>query len=101
MEQWKDIEPICSMINEYTLNVGVISDNFDSIMHYCKEEEAFYNKLVNFIDLEKSLLQPELSDKVFEDPNLNAYKLLSAQQKVYNVVKWTSLNENYIKSYLN
>jgi hypothetical protein len=37
---------------------------------------------------------------VFDDPDLNAYKLLSAQQSVYRILDGTSLNENYIKSYL-
>jgi hypothetical protein len=41
-----------------------------------------------------------LSDKVYDDPDLNAYKLLSAQQSVYKILEGTSLNENYIKSYL-
>ena len=103
-EEWKDIEPICSMINEYTLVVGKISSNFDSIMQNCKKDEyEFYNKLVNFIELENSLTQPELSDRVFDDPDLNAYKLLSAQQTVYKSLNWNgaALNENYIKSYLN
>jgi hypothetical protein len=44
---------------------------------------------------------PELSDKVFEDPDLNAYKLLSAQQSVYKFLEGVSFNANYIKSYLN
>ena len=100
--QWKDIEPICSMINEYVWRVGLSADNFDSIMQYCNwDEYIFYTKMVNFIQLEKSLWQPELSDKVFDDPDLNAYKLLSAQQTVYKIVGWTTLNENFLKSYLN
>jgi hypothetical protein len=57
--------------------------------------------MVNFIDLENSLKQPEISDKIFDDPDLNAYKLLSAQQSVHKILDGTSLNENYIKSYLN
>ena len=102
-EQWKTIEPICTMINDYVLHVGIISDDFDSVMQYCNQDDYdFYKKLVNFIDLENSLLQPELSDKVFDNPDLNAYKLLSAQQIAYNkMIKWTTLNENFIKSYLN
>ncbi|MBR7036706.1 hypothetical protein IKI14_02300 [bacterium] len=56
--------------------------------------------MVNFIDLENSLGQPEVQDRVFEDPDLNAYKLLSIQQKVYKFLDGTSLNDNYIKSYL-
>jgi hypothetical protein len=37
---------------------------------------------------------------VFDNPDLNAYKLLSAQQTVYKILEGTSLNEGYIKSYL-
>ena len=100
--QWKDIEPICSMINEYVLHVGKTTKDFESIMQHCNEDEyLFYTKLVNFIEIENSLWQPELSDKVFDSSDLNAYKLLSAQQTVYKIVGWTTLNENFLKSYLN
>ena len=53
------------MINEYVLKVGVISDKFETVMQFCSEEEyEYYKNLVDFIELENSLLQPELSDKV-------------------------------------
>ena len=101
-EQWKSIDPICTMVNEYVLHVGTVSDDFEYIMQYCSQDDySVYKRMVNFIDLEKSLWQPELSDKVYEDSDLNAYKLLSAWQTIYKIVKWTTLNENYIKSYLN
>ena len=100
-KQGKDISPICSMIKEYTLHVGNSSDTLIYIMEYCGENDLkYYKKMVDFIDIEKSLWQPELSTKVYEDPDLNAYKLLSAQQIVYKILDWTSLNEGYIKSYL-
>lgn len=100
-KQKKDTEPICMMIKDYTLRAGVISDSLLSIMEYCTDDYESYKKMVNFIDLENSLKQPELSDKIFDDPDLNAYKLLSAQQSVHKILDGTSLNENYIKSYLN
>lgn len=102
IEKWKDIEPICKMINEYVLKVGIVADEFETVMQFCNEDEyKFYKNLVDFIELENSLLQPELSDKVFDNADLNAYKLLSAQQTVYKIVWWTTLNENFLKSYLN
>jgi hypothetical protein len=64
------------------------------------EEFNNYRKMLNFINVENSLLQPELSSDVFEDPDLNAYKLLSAWQNVYKILDGTSINENYISSYL-
>ncbi|MBO7094872.1 hypothetical protein J6V86_01485 [bacterium] len=55
-----------------------------SVMNFCPDDDRFlYRKIANFIDIENSLKQPELLDKVFDDPDLNAYKLLSAQQVVY------------------
>jgi hypothetical protein len=71
-------------------------------MNYCTEEDRrYYRKVVNFIDIENSLRQPELLDKVFDDPDLNAYKLISAQQTVSKLVNNSSINENFIKTYLN
>ena len=97
----KDIEPVCSMIKDYTLRSGESSDILMSLMEDCGAYDyMFYRKLVNFIDLEKSLEQPQLADKVFDDPDLNAYKLLSAWQNVYKILEGTSINEGYIKSYL-
>jgi hypothetical protein len=75
------------MINEYVLKVGIVADEFETVMQFCNEDEyKFYKNLVDFIELENSLLQPELSDKVFDNADLNAYKLLSAQQTVYKIV---------------
>jgi len=100
-KQWKTVVPICNMIKDYTLHSGKYSDILISIIENCSDEDyQYYKKLINFIDLENSLGQPELSDKIFEDPDLNAYKLLSAQQSVYKILDWTSINEIYIKSYL-
>lgn len=99
----KNIEPICSMVKEYTLRAGGKSDSLSSlmnIMEYCSEDDrVYYKKLVDFISLENSL-GPSVTSDVFDDPDLNAYKLLSAQQNVYKILDWTALNEDYIKSYL-
>ena len=99
--QRKDIEPTCKMINEYVLHAGSTTADLTSVMDNCNiEYTSFYRKMVKFIELENSLWQPQLSDKVFDDADLNAYKLLSAQQSVYKILEGTSINENYIKSYL-
>ena len=88
------------MVKEYTLHVGSSTDDLVTLMWYCgKDDEEYYRKLVDFVDLENSLLQPELSNKVFSNPDLNAYKLLSAQQTVYKILEWTSLNELYIDNW--
>lgn len=98
----KDIQPVCKMIKDYVLHAGMTSDDLSTAMSYCfVDDNNYYKKLINFVELENSLWQPELSDKVFEDPDLNAYKLLSALQSVEKFLWWTSFNENYIKSYLN
>ena len=100
--QNKDIQPICKMIPEYIWHSWVISsDILGSIMNFCPEEDfQRYKKIVYFIDIDNSLRQPELLDKVFDDPDLNAYKLLSAQQVVYRSLNSSSVNEGFIKSYL-
>ena len=102
-KEGKDIEPICNMVKEYTLRAGGRSDSLNllvNVMEYCGEDERiYYKKLVDFIALENSL-GPSVASDVFDDPDLNAYKLLSAQQNVYKILDWTALNEDYIKSYL-
>ena len=100
--QHKDIEPICKMVQEYTRRSGVISSDFlKHVMEYCDEDDqAYYNKMVSFIEIENSLNNPELSDKVFDNPDLNAYKLLSAMQKLHNFLEMNQINENFTDSYL-
>ena len=44
--------------------------------------------------------QKEIIIKFLDKKSLNAYKLLSAQQNVYKILNWISLNEGYIKNYL-
>ena len=101
-EQGKDVQPICTMVQDYVWHSWVTSyDILGSVMNYCSEDDRrYYRKMVNFIDIENSLRQPELLDKVFDDPDLNAYKLISAQQIVYKSLNNSSMNENFIKTYL-
>ena len=101
-KEHKDIEPICEMINEYTLHSWVVSsDDLYSVMEYCEFEDLeYYKKIINFIEVDNSLWQPELSDKVFDNRDINAYKLISSWQNIYKILEGTSINENYINSYL-
>lgn len=101
-DERKDIEPICNMVIEYTWRSWVnSSDGLREVMQNCSEEyRNDYNKLIWFIEIENSLGNPELSDKVFDDPDLNAYKLLSSMQKMYNFLKLNQINENLTDSYL-
>ena len=100
-EQKKDIKPVCETIKEYDIRAWLTySPEFDYIMSKCGEEErAYYKKMVNFIEVENSMSQPELSEKIYDDPDINAYKLLSARQNVYKFLNGT-INKNYIESYL-
>ncbi len=95
-------EPICNMIKEYTWRSWYSSSILLSAMENCGDEQYnYYKKMINFIEVENSLSQPELPGKVFDDPDLNAYKLISSQQAVYKYLNWTStFNKNYVVSYL-
>lgn len=102
-KQKKSVEPICDMVKEYVLRSNMApSETLWLVMNYCSEEDqVYYKKLVGFIDVDNSLWQPELSNVVFDDPDLNAYKLLSARQNVNKILEWAAINEGYIISYLN
>lgn len=100
--QNKDIKPICKMVQEYTWRSWIINSDFlDNIMQLCGEEDQeYYNKMVDFIEIDNSLSNPELSDRVFDNSDLNAYKLLSAMQKMHNFLEMNQINENFTDSYL-
>ena len=97
----KDIKPVCEMIKEYSIHAWTLySSDFDSIMNDCGPEyRHYYKKMTNFIEVENSMSQPELSEKVYDDPDINAYKLISSWQSVYKFLNGT-VNKNYIISYL-
>lgn len=101
MNQGKDLEPVCNLVHSYTLRSWVSSDELSSVLRYCQSSDVDqYKMLVNFIKVENSLWQPELSEEIFDDSYLNAYKLLSAQQNVYKILEGTAVNKNFIISYL-
>ena len=101
-EYKKDIIPVCEMIKEYTIHSRVVyyTSDFAAIMNKCGEDYVdYYKKMTNFIEVDNTLNQPELSEKVYEDFDMNAYKLVSSWQKVSKFLNGT-VNKNYIKSYL-
>lgn len=100
--QGKDVEPVCKMIIDYTQHSwDISSDALTYAMEYCNVEDLdYYTKLINFIAVDSSLKQPELSEEVFDDSDLNAYKLLSSQQILYKKLVLKTDTEDYIKSYL-
>jgi hypothetical protein len=69
-------------------------------MSNCNSDlRSFYKNLVDFINVENSLTTEPT--RVFDNSDLNAYKLLSLQQIVYrNLDTSSSVNEDLIKSYL-
>lgn len=101
--QGKDEEPLCRMILDYIEHSWkVTSDSLGYAMEYCSiEEYNYYRKLVNFIKVDNSLWQPEVLGDIFEDSDLNAYKLLSIQQILNRKLTLKTVSEDYINSYLN
>ena len=97
----KDIKPVCETIKEYNIRAWMpYSPDFDTIMNECGPEyRSYYKKMTSFIEVENSMNQPELSEKVYDDPDINAYKLISSRQNVYKFLNGT-VNKNYIISYL-
>lgn len=102
-KQGKNVEPLCKMVIDYTQHSwNISSDALNYVMEYCNVEDFnYYRKLTSFIKIDNSLWQPELSSEVFEDPDLNAYKLLSAQQVLNKKLVLKTVSDGYIKSYLN
>ena len=101
-EQRRDFTPICQMIKEYTLRSWITSseDLYSAMSHCSKDDFEYYKKMLDFIDVDNSLSQPELPSKIFDDRDMNAYKLVSAWQSLYKILNGTSINENFINSYL-
>ena len=100
--QGRDLTPVCEMIKDYTLRSWITSsEDLYTAMSYCDADDfEYYKKMLDFIDVDNSLYQPELPSRIFDDRDMNAYKLMSARQSLYKILNGTSINENYINSYL-
>lgn len=92
--------PFCDGIKQYIFLSNDTTDPIKNIMNQCGEEyERFYNEFATFRNIQEQLDKTYINPSVTASPLLNAYKLVSTQQLIYNELQWGKFNEVRIKSY--
>lgn len=92
---------ICDWIINYVWYSYDTNDSIENIVSRCGQSYLDkYTKLKNYKDLSNQLHKDIYTDKVYNDNQLNSYKLVSLQNNIYmNLQKWiinNSLMEWYI-----
>ncbi|MDR0369556.1 MAG: hypothetical protein LBH96_03430 [Candidatus Peribacteria bacterium] len=91
----------CNILYESTLYQRENTDEINTIISQCPTENIQdYRTLSNFITIEQEISNGIISKNVYNNKNLNSYKLLSAQQVLYKSYLAGNINKGYITSYL-
>ena len=79
-------KPFCDSIKQYIYFSNDIGDYTKSILNTCGTEYAdFYNQFATFRSIQDQLDKQFINSNVSSNnPLLNAYKLISSQQFIYN-----------------
>lgn len=98
VQNWDYKSPICNMIINYTQSSWETSDKLEEIVEEnCTDDEInYYKTLINFIEVNKSL-NSRLTDNIYINKDINAYKIISAMQALHSS---NTLNVSEILYYL-
>lgn len=100
-KQNKSEKELCNILYENTLYQRENTEEINTIISQCPTENIQnYRILSNFITIEQEISNGIVSKKVYNNKDLNSYKLLSAQQVLYKSYLAGNINKNYITSYL-
>jgi hypothetical protein len=92
--------PFCDAIKQYIFFSNDSSESIRSVMITCGSDyEAFYNEFSSFRSIQDQLDKQFINATVTASPLLNAYKLVSTQQFIYNEMNAGKFNEIRLRSY--
>ena len=102
MNAVNDKKGICNLMYNNTLYQRNISEIFNTLILQCSTEQIQkYRDLSNFIEVEKELNNGVISSTIYNNRDINTYKLISIHQILYRTIIAGNLNKNYISNYLN
>lgn len=95
-------ERFCDGLKKYLLYSNTIDPQLETLFSACwPSYNDFYKKIGFFVDIEQQLLNGYISSDVYKDPLLNAYKLLSYQQILYQDFQSLKIRKNQYIAYIN
>lgn len=93
-------KPFCDSIKQYIYFSNNISDTLKLILNNCGPEYAdFYNQFALFRSTQDQLSKQFIDPQVTANLLINAYKLISTQQFIYNELNGNKFNEIRIRNY--
>lgn len=101
--KWTEFKSdFCEWIMKYISYTHDTSADIEWIMSQCGDEmyENFLS-IKSFFGIQQQLDNGYIKSTLSADPDVNAYKLLSYQQLLYNNVMWWIINEANFTTYLN
>jgi len=91
----------CAAMQKYVLYSNDKSEALKSIFDACGDTyKDFFRRMELFISIENQLDDKLLTTDVYKDPLLNAYKLLSFQQLLYNDLIAQRIQPSQYTSYM-
>jgi hypothetical protein len=100
-KQQRSEQQLCTLLYEDALYQKATSEEISTLISQCPTEAIQnYRKLSNFITIEQEIAKGIISKNVYNDKELNSYKLLSAQQILYKNYLAGNINKGYLTSYL-
>lgn len=95
-------DQICQTYQKYTIHSLDFNENFYTIFKDCWEEYLKnYELMKDFSNINNSIINNKMDNKIFSNKNINAYKLLSFQKLIYiNYEENKNFNVDLIWMYL-
>lgn len=99
---WEHQKEFCENIKKYIIYSNDNKSDLKEIIKDCwsKEKEDNYNKIIEFIEIQKELDENFISDKIYAYKELNTYKLLSYQQIIYDDINSNRIDYIKLNNYL-
>jgi hypothetical protein len=96
----KESLQFCTLIYEHTKYYKQNADVLNKIIGGCPPaQQQQYKTLSDFITVDQEIRNGIISNAIYTNPDINAYKLLSIQQNLYASLQGNP-NKNYITNYL-
>lgn len=90
----------CEGIKKYIIYSSDNNSDLKEIISDCGEKRNEYNKIIDFIEIQKELEENYVSDKIYSYKDLNTYKLLSYQQILYEDISLNKIDYIKLNNYL-
>ena len=93
--------PFCDTVKQYIFSSSDIGDDVKTLMNNCGGNyKDFYGYFSAFRSIKSQLEKQTVSPSVTSNSLLNAYKLVSLQQIIYNEISEERFNEVRLNSYI-